>query len=153
MARILIVDDDPDGREVLAKYFTAISHTPIAAVDGGAALRSLMDARADAIVLDLNMPGMDGLGFLQIIRSYIRLSRIPVVVVTGTSLNQAAIDELEHNAVRHIFQKGRFRLRELASAIDEILGVAGTQDVREVKPKQPPRQSDAPDGRPGPPMA
>jgi CheY-like chemotaxis protein len=153
MARILIVDDDPDGREVLSKYFTAISHTPIAAVDGGAALRSLMDVPVDAIVLDLNMPEMDGLGFLQIIRSYIRLSRIPVVVVTGTSLNQPAIDELEHNGVRHIFQKGRFRLKELGSAIDEVSRVAGMQDVRDVKSKQPHRQSDASDGRRGPRMA
>jgi CheY-like chemotaxis protein len=153
MARILIVDDDADGRELLAKYFAAISHTPIAAVDGGAALRSLMDARADAIVLDLNMPELDGLGFLQIIRSYIRLSRIPVIVVTGTSLNQAAIDELELNGVRHIFQKGKFRLKDLAIAIDEALGAPGTQGVREVKSKQPHRQSDASEGTLGPPMA
>jgi CheY-like chemotaxis protein len=103
MARILIVDDDPDSCEVLAKFLARISHTPLVAGEGGAALRSLLDYRADAIVLDLNMPEMDGFGFLQIIRSYIRLSRIPVIVVTGTNLTQPTIEELKHYDVRRIF--------------------------------------------------
>ena len=64
MATILIVDDDAALREGLAETLADLGHRSAEAEDGAAALRHLGRGRVDAVLLDLRMPGMDGLEVL-----------------------------------------------------------------------------------------
>ena len=74
---ILVVDDDPALRELLTEYLGANSFD-IAAVDGGEAMRKAMEQRMpDAIVLDLMLPGQDGLALTKELRSH---STVPAAV-------------------------------------------------------------------------
>ena len=62
MARVLVVDDDPTVREVVVSYLRAAEHEVVEAADGETALRlGTRDAPPDLVVLDLMLPGIDGL--------------------------------------------------------------------------------------------
>jgi len=60
MARVLVVDDDPDMRLAIASVLKSRSYQVIEASDGFQALRKLKDDKPDIMLLDLLMPGMDG---------------------------------------------------------------------------------------------
>src|SRR5262245_62730969 len=66
--RVLIVDDESSQRSGLAAMVSAWGMTPETAGEGNEALQKLNDFAADVILTDLNMPGMDGFGFLQRLR-------------------------------------------------------------------------------------
>jgi CheY-like chemotaxis protein len=83
---VLVVDDDDDARALIRDRLEADGYTVIEAKNGQAALDILVTNPASEpclIVLDLNMPVMSGWQFLAIVKSYARLARIPVVVVSG----------------------------------------------------------------------
>ena len=61
MAAVLVVDDDHTVREVVVSYLRAAGHRVTEAADGPEALRSMRDEPADLVVLDLMLPGIDGL--------------------------------------------------------------------------------------------
>src|SRR5271165_4890669 len=80
-ARILIVDDDPREREYLAPIIGALGYAVETATDGADALEQLGTQHFDAIVTDLIMPRIDGVGLL---RSFLeRGDRTPAIVLTG----------------------------------------------------------------------
>ncbi len=66
--KILIVDDEASQRSGLAAMVSAWGMTPETAADGNEALEKLNEFAADVILTDLNMPGLDGFGFLQRLR-------------------------------------------------------------------------------------
>src|SRR5688572_29039372 len=88
-AKILLIDDDEDDREfmleVIGENFPHIVCT--IAVNGQDALDQLKDYRPDLIVLDLNMPLMDGRQFLRAVNKKPELANIPVIVVSTSSDN------------------------------------------------------------------
>jgi CheY-like chemotaxis protein len=61
MASVLIVDDDAAIREALSEALADLGHIPTTVTGGAAALSWLERHRADAVLLDLRMPGMDGM--------------------------------------------------------------------------------------------
>ena len=84
---VLIVDDDDDSRSILRQVLEVEGHAVVEARDGKAALDILVSDRTQEpslIVLDLQMPLMSGWELLAIIKSYNRLSNIPVVIVSAT---------------------------------------------------------------------
>ena len=78
--RVLIVDDSPIVRDLLAELLTSVGLDVRVAGDGAAALVSLTDNPVDLIVCDVEMPVMDGFEFLRRLRD--RAERVPVVMVT-----------------------------------------------------------------------
>jgi two-component system chemotaxis response regulator CheY len=109
---ILIVDDEDDARELLRTALEGAGYLVLEANNGGQALSLLTAAGApepSLIILDLNMPVMTGWEFLAIVRSYHRLSRIPVLVVSGA----IHPDVLAHGTVAHRLAK--------PIAVDELL--------------------------------
>jgi CheY-like chemotaxis protein len=96
VARVLIVDDDPAVTATLARMLQHEGHDVVEAVSGATALAEAIERPPDAIILDLRMPGMGGLEFLQKLRADARLSRTPVGVVTGDYyVQEPVIAELE----------------------------------------------------------
>jgi two-component system, chemotaxis family, sensor histidine kinase and response regulator PixL len=86
-ATVLIVDDEPAIREFFARALEMIGYLPFQAATAEQALRIIDSGTIpDAVLLDLKMPGIGGLGFLLRLRSDPRYGRIPVAIVTGDSL-------------------------------------------------------------------
>ena len=80
--KVLIVDDEASQRSGLAAMVSAWGMTPETASDGNEALLKLNDFEADVILTDLNMPGLDGFGFLQRLRDSGDMPR--TIVLTGS---------------------------------------------------------------------
>ena len=80
--KILIVEDEEKLREVLCDYFRSKGETPTAAGDGIQALALLEEETFDAVVLDIMMPGLDGLSVCRAVR---RNNDVPILFLTALS--------------------------------------------------------------------
>jgi DNA-binding NtrC family response regulator len=98
MSRILIVDDEPPVREVLTVFLENRGYDAHAVEDGESALAWLESNRPDMVLLDVRMPGMNG---LEVLREATRLHPdLPVIMISGyadediarEALNQGAYD-------------------------------------------------------------
>lgn len=120
MAKLLIVDDDADGREALAVLFRGAGHTVTCVPNGREALSIVLTDMPDVILLDLLMPDMDGPSFLEVTRSYLRLQSLPVVVLTGLA-DSPMIDRARALKVNSILVKGKATPDDILRALEEAL--------------------------------
>ena len=81
-SNIFIVDDDRAVRESLQALFDAYDFTVQACASGSDFLESSLPSANSVVILDLNLPGMDGMAVLRSLREE-RKSELPVVVITG----------------------------------------------------------------------
>lgn len=91
MTSILVVDDEPLNRLLLATVLRPLGHDVLEAADGGAGLKLVVDRAPDLVVVDLAMPGMGGAGFLKALRRELH-SDVPVVLYTATRPDAAMRD-------------------------------------------------------------
>jgi len=120
MALILVVDDNEDTREGLARLLIEAGHKVVSVPNGREALIAVLDRNPDLVVLDLYMPEMDGIGFLEIVRSYLRLQTIPVVVLTGIP-DSPLIDRARALHVNAVLVKGKTLPHEIVETIEQQL--------------------------------
>ena len=85
-ALVLIVDDDPDTRDMLRAALSGAEMQPVTAFDGAAALDMLRGMSPDLILLDAVMPGLDGFDTCSRIKAMPEVSHIPVMFMTGPFL-------------------------------------------------------------------
>ena len=83
--RVLIVDDDDDFRSLMKTQLNHAGYDVLDARDAESAIQIARTARPDVITVDLLMPGIDGIGFIDRLRREDGLANIPVVVVSGVS--------------------------------------------------------------------
>ncbi len=81
---VLIVDDGADVRQALAEFLCQNGYSVICAEDGSDAIEVLDRVTPDVILLDIQMPRMNGYEFLTWLRTQRRLARVPVIVISGT---------------------------------------------------------------------
>ena len=104
-APILVIDDDPESREMLRRYLERDGRTVAEAADGEAGLRMVAVRYPSLILLDLMMPVLDGFGFLTELPKRFPGARVPVVVLTAKDLT--ADDHARLNGrVARILEKG-----------------------------------------------
>jgi CheY-like chemotaxis protein len=84
-ATVLVVDDDEDTVETMRDILSEEGHVVVCARNGREALELTRRIRPDLVLLDLNMPEMDGRAFLSAIRRDPSLSHIRVVVLSGAA--------------------------------------------------------------------
>lgn len=82
-SRILVVDDTEANRILLQEILELEGHRVLLAVDGAEALRAVTDGAPDLVLLDVNMPGMDGLEVCRRLRADARTASLPVILVTA----------------------------------------------------------------------
>ena len=93
--RLLIVDDDDATRETFARILMLEGYEVRIATNAEAGLREIESGYPDAVILDLRMPFINGLGLLYRLRTVEPDRRTPVMVVTGDQcLDDSVIDEL-----------------------------------------------------------
>jgi CheY-like chemotaxis protein len=83
---ILIADDNRDTREMYTMYLGMVGYVVLPATDGHEALRQARRQRPDLIVMDLQMPGMDGWAAIRELQAYPKTATIPVIILTGHEL-------------------------------------------------------------------
>jgi CheY-like chemotaxis protein len=81
--RILVAEDDPGVRELIRARLSATGYDTHTAHDGGEALERIRNLRPDAVILDINVPVMDGFAVLARLHADSRLRSIPVLVLTA----------------------------------------------------------------------
>lgn len=118
MAKILIVDDNPDACETLATFFRSAGHEVVSAQNGRDALSIVLAQPPDVILLDLILPEMDGPSFLEVIRSYLRIGSLPVVVLTGLA-DSPMIDRVQSLKVNSVLVKAKATPAEILKALEE----------------------------------
>jgi DNA-binding response OmpR family regulator len=82
-SKILIVDDDEGVTQTFARMLRLEGYQVRTAVSAETGLKEAADCRPDAIILDLRMPLVDGLGFLRRLRAHDDQRLVPVAIVTG----------------------------------------------------------------------
>ena len=136
MTRVLIVDDEPAVRAALDRALRLDGYEVELAADGREALDRLGDVRHDAVVLDVAMPGIDGLEVCRRLRSDPRTGRIPVVMLTARATEADRIVGLELGADDYITKP--FSPRELVARLRAVLrrtsGPPEGSQVRQVGP-------------------
>lgn len=120
MSAVLVVDDDPTVREVVVSYLRAAGHDVTEAADGDGALRAMRDAPADLVVLDLMLPGLDG---LEVCRRLRASGDVPVIMLTAKGSVEDRVVGLERGADDYVAKP--FSPRELVLRVDSVLRRAG----------------------------
>ena len=120
MARLLIVEDDADSCMPLATFLRSKGHKVECLPNGKEALRSIIDATPDLIILDLFMPEMDGAGLLEIMRSYLRLQSLPVIIWTGLP-DSPLVERARYLKVNDILVKSKATLDDIHGAVEMAL--------------------------------
>ncbi len=119
MKRILSVDDSPSVRKLVEFTLKSKGFQVASAGDGQEALAIMAREHFDAIVLDINMPIMDGLEFLQHRKRDDAHAAIPVIVLTTEGLEGDRDKAMELGATAYIVKP--FKPTQLLSLVDEVL--------------------------------
>ena len=114
MTKIMIVDDEFDIRLVLTMTLEDSEYDVVQAVDGSEALASVRSINPGLILLDINMPEMDGFQVLEQLKTYRDTSAVPVVMISARSRPRDREDALLLGAVDYItksWSEGELALR------------------------------------------
>jgi len=125
-AKVLLVDDEDQLRRVMRDLLERDGYTVTEARDGVEALDQIDRHAPDIIVLDLNLPGLDGYGVLSHLRSRPATAEIPVVVLTaqGDEENEVRVFEMGADD----FLSKPFRARALSARLRAVLGRKSRQN-------------------------
>ena len=125
---ILLVDDYDDARASVREALEDAGHSVIEASNGQQALNLLVsrpDQQVALIILDQQMPVMDGWRFIELLRCYVALSHIPIIVVTG---HDPHLERVSHRGVSGCLQ-APYELETLLGLVDSCFQ-AETHDPR-----------------------
>lgn len=127
-ATILIVDDEPDVREVLEEYFGAHGYAPLSAEGADAARALATRQHIDLALVDIHMPGEDGLSLARHLRE--RYANIAIIMLTSADTVVDRIVGLEMGADDYVPKP--FDPRELVARVKSVLrrtSLAGRADI------------------------
>jgi DNA-binding response OmpR family regulator len=121
MALVLVVDDEPDIRELVRVNLEQAGHRVVTAGDGAEALARVREETPDALFLDIRMPGIDGWAVLEELKagSMSDLSEIPVFMVTAVDEPEAQLRGGIHGALQYVTKP--FDPRKLVDALEQSL--------------------------------
>ena len=128
MATILVIEDDPDMRELERTVLACGGHQVIVAENGREGLRALEGRRPCVILLDLMMPVMDGFEFLAELRQEEAWRQIPVIVVTAKNLSPEEHERL-NGSVARILQKGAYDRQALLAEVRALVAASVRQSL------------------------
>ncbi len=119
MSKILVVEDDPDIAELIRHALEKAGHTVEELASGAAVIPYLRGTVPDLVVLDLMLPGLDGLMVCQAMRSEPRTAAIPIIMVTARADEADRIAGLELGADDYVTKP--FSPKELAARVTALL--------------------------------
>ncbi|RIJ69483.1 MULTISPECIES: response regulator [unclassified Rummeliibacillus] len=117
MKKLLIVDDQQGIRLLLNEVFKREGHEPLLASNGLEAIQILENGAVDAVLLDMKIPGMNGLEILNYIKNLHK--QLPVVMMTGNG-DASLISKAKELGAQHFFMKP-FDIFEVKDTINKLL--------------------------------
>ena len=112
MSTVLVVDDEAGPRQALMRLLTKQGYETVGAGDGREALRALEAATPDVILLDLMMPGMDGIELLEALQRHPQWKALPVVVLTALS-DTHTVNRARQLGAKEYLVKASFSVAEM----------------------------------------
>ena len=125
-ASVLVVDDDPDVRALVTTLLGRAGYLISEAENGRDALKVLYGQRPDLVVLDVNMPDLDGWGTLERIRE---LSNVPVIMLSARGEELEKVRALRAGADDYVTKP--FGRQELLARVETVLRRAGGGGLKE----------------------
>ena len=125
MTRVLLVEDDRDIAEPLARALTREGYDVTAAGDGRVALNEVLDCPPDLIILDIGLPGMDGLDVCRHVRDV--RPHVPILMLTARDGELETVAGLDAGADDYVTKP--FRLSELLARIRAMLRRSAPPEV------------------------
>jgi two-component system response regulator RegX3 len=113
---ILVVDDEPAMVGAVSALVGRAGHRVVTAYDGNTALRRFSEERPDLVLLDLAMPGLDG---VEVCRAIRRISQTPIIVLTGEADERAKVEALDTGADDYVVKP--FGKLELLARIRAVM--------------------------------
>ena len=120
MQRILVIDDEPSIRELLKDFFTGKGFEVVTSHDGETALNLLKENKFDLLLLDLMMPGMNGMDVLREIAS--ENLTIPSIMITAYASVSTAVEAMKLGAFDYITKP--FVLEDVYLKVSRALDVS-----------------------------
>lgn len=117
IAKILVVDDDPTARQSLKAVFEESGYDVVTAENGEIALQRVKQGDIGVMLLDIGMPGMDGIEILKRCKDIAPDTR--VVMITGRATLESALEAIRHDAFDYILKPAA--TQELLSAVARAL--------------------------------
>lgn len=127
MGKILVVDDQSGVRSLLVSIFQGDDHEVEMAANGEAALRLLSSFEPDLILLDMKMPGMDGIETLKQIRA--SGNRVAVLMMTGNEDDAHNMEQAKELGVLCYMSKP-FDIFELRECVKEIFNSPAFSEIK-----------------------
>ena len=129
MARILVVDDDPFNRDVLARRLQHHGHGVDVAESGTHALRAARDTPYDLVLLDIMMPGMDGHQVLAAFKGDEQLAQVPVMMISALEDTDTVVKCLASGAEDYLTKP--FNPHILRARVDSALARKRLRDMEQ----------------------
>lgn len=123
---VLIVDDEPMARTLLRLMLVRSGYEVIEAEDGADALEKIQADPPDLVILDVMMPGMDGLKVCASIRKDLQLSELPVIMLSAKSDIIGIHEGLDVGANKYLTKP--VSPEELSRHVREVLGAAQSSE-------------------------
>ena len=119
MAKILIIDDDAAVRGLLGKYLEVLGHAADFASDGVEGLAEARRSGPNLILLDIQMPNMDGLALVKELKRDVRLAEVPVLALSSHIVPELRDDM--HQAGCDAYLTKPISLNDLKAALAKYL--------------------------------
>ena len=121
-ATVLVIEDEESIREFMRQALESV-HDVMLAANGAEGLARAEREKPDLILLDLRMPGLDGLSVLSRLKAHQKTSGIPVVIVSGQGDTDALLEGQRAGAIDHIIKP--FRVEDLYAVVQRQLSFFG----------------------------
>ena len=123
--RVLVVDDDPEVVDAVGEALQDDGYLVETATDGAAALKRVLEAPPDLIVLDVRMPNLNGWEFCEIVRRQSHTRDVPVLFLTACSEVRDQITAMQVGGSDHLPKP--FRLAVLREKVRSLIREPKTQ--------------------------
>ena len=117
--KVLIVDDDPDIRDILKLSLAEENYEVIEAPNGEEALAAINQKNPDLVLLDYKLPILSGVEVLRIVKKDILLRHLPIIMITGKGENEDKVSGIEAGADDYVVKP--FEPKELLARIRMVL--------------------------------
>jgi DNA-binding response OmpR family regulator len=126
MTEIMVVDDDQDLRETIAEVLQGAGFAVSTAAGGAEALELSAHQKFDLVLLDLVMPGLDGLEVMR--RLHEKSPRLPVIILTAFATVENAVEAMRQGARDYVTKP--FRVDSLLASVRRTMAEAGFEACR-----------------------
>ena len=120
MGRVLIVDDEPQACAMMARLVRHFGHESVCCMGGREALDHIAAAPVDLVILDVMMPGMDGLQVLSRVRSEPRTAALPVVMFSAVA-DKGFIEDAIRRGANDYWVKASFDFGQLKDKLERLI--------------------------------